>query len=129
MRVRTAILPLLAMIAVTFGLAGCAGGGGGSSDGTPRGSSNRIIEAELAAVQQLDVYTVIQRLRPAWLRSRSGADPVVIMDGTPQAGGLDALRTLRTSEFQEMRYMSASDATTRYGTGYDGGAILLVTKR
>jgi hypothetical protein len=116
------------MSALTFALIGCASGGG-SSDGTPRGGSSRIVESELAALETQDAYTAIQRLRPQWLRSRSGAAPVVILDGTRQQVGLSILRSIRTSELQELRYMSATDATTRYGTGFDGGAILLTTKR
>jgi hypothetical protein len=119
---------LVVMSALTFALIGCASGGGGS-DGTPRGNSNRIVESELATLETQDAYTAIQRLRPQWLRSRSGAAPVVIMDGTRQQVGLSILRSIRTSELQELRYLSASDATTRYGTGFDGGAILLTTKR
>ena len=128
MRVVPSTRFLVAALALTFASVGCASGGG-SSDGTPRGSSTRIIEAELAALQQLDVFTAIQRLRPNWLRSRSGVEPAVVIDGTRQAGGISSLRSMRTSEFMELEYMSSSDATTRYGTGYDGGAILLTTKR
>jgi hypothetical protein len=116
------------MSALTFALVGCASGSG-SRDGAPRGNSTRIVESELVSYQADDAYTAIQRLRPQWLRSRSGAAPVVIMDGTQHQVGLSVLRTIRASELQELRYLSASDATTRYGTGFDGGAILLTTKR
>ncbi len=119
---------LVAMSALTFALVGCASGSG-SRDGAPRGNSTRIVESELVSYQADDAYTAIQRLRPQWLRSRSGAAPVVIMDGTQHQVGLSVLRTIRASELQELRYLSASDATTRYGTGFDGGAILLTTKR
>jgi len=119
---------LVALSALTLALIRCASGGG-RSEGTPRGSSTRIVESELATLETQDAYTAIQRLRPQWLRSRSGAAPVVIMDGTRQQVGLSILRSIRTSELQELRYLSATDATTRYGTGFDGGAILLTTKR
>lgn len=119
---------LVAMSALTFGLIGCASGAA-SPDGAPRGNSRLIVESELVGLQSDDAYTAIQRLQPQWLRSRSGAAPVVIVDGTRQQVGLSILRSIRTSELQELRYLSASDATTRYGTGFDGGAILLTTKR
>jgi len=125
-------LPAKSLFVVTFaliiGLAGCASGGGGG-DGAPRGSSTRIIAEELGPVMQLDVFDAIQRLRPNWLRSRGGASPAVLLDGTRQGGGVDALRSFRASDMQQMDYMSASDATNRYGTGYGGGAILLTTRR
>jgi hypothetical protein len=44
-------------------------------------------------------------------------------------GGLDVLEGLYVREIQEMRFLSASDATTRYGTGYPGGIIEVVTRR
>jgi hypothetical protein len=119
---------LVALSVLTLALVGCASGGS-SSGGTPKGSSTRIIESELMGLESQDAYTAIQRLRPQWLRSRSGSDPVVIVDGTQQQIGFSVLRTIRASELQELRYLSASDATTRYGTGFDGGAILLTTKR
>ncbi|MEJ2206655.1 MAG: hypothetical protein P8170_21400 [Gemmatimonadota bacterium] len=121
---------LIAFLALALGLTGCASsGGGGGGDSAPRGSANRIIFEELEPVQQLDGYDAVRRLRPMWLRARGGASPQVLVDGNRQPGGLDALRSLRVSEIQEMRFLSSSDATTRYGTGFDGGAILVTTRR
>ncbi len=33
------------------------------------------------------------------------------------------LNRMSTADIETMRYLSASDATTRYGTGYIGGVI------
>lgn len=118
-----------AALALTLGLAGCATGGAAGEGSAPRGSANRIVEAELQDMQQLDIFQVIQRVRPNWLRSRGGQTAQVIVDGNPQPGRLDVLRQYRAMQVQELRFMSSSDATTRYGTGYDGGAILITTKR
>ncbi|MDH5588991.1 MAG: hypothetical protein OEZ65_08885 [Gemmatimonadota bacterium] len=115
--------------------AGCASSGqqGGR---TSSGSGNVITAEELEGVGSLDLLTAIQRLRPRWLQSRGSASfsgdaalPRVILDGVPQNSGLDVLRTVRAVETQELRYMSASDATTRYGTDMVGGAILVIRKR
>ena len=119
----------VATLALTFGLAGCASGGGGGGDGAPRGGANRIIMEELAPLQQLDCYQAIQRLRPNWLRQRGSSAPQVMVDGSRQSGGLDVLRSYRAADVQEMRYISGTDATTRFGTGYDGGAIMITTRR
>jgi len=117
-------------LALALGITGCASSGGGSEgDSGPRGTSTRIIFEELEPLQQLDGYDAVRRLRPMWLRARGGASPQVIIDGNRAAGGLDALRSMRASEIQEMRYLSSSDATTRFGTGFDGGAILVTTRR
>lgn len=116
----------IATFALTLGLAGCASGGGGGGGG---GSSNRITAEQLTDMAQLDAYQAIQRLRPQWLRSRGSSDPQVMSDGMRQPGGLESLRQFRVADIQELRYMSSSDATNRFGTGFDGGAILITTKR
>jgi len=78
---------------------------------------------------ELNVYDAIQRLRPSWLRGRVGSAPVVLVDGTSQGGDLRTLRSYRVRDIEEIEYMSASDATNRYGTGYGSGVILLTTRR
>lgn len=116
------------MFALALGVAGCASAGGGS--GAPRGSSTHIIPEELATVSQLDLYTAVSRLRPQWLRPGTrGQLPEVLVDGTRQQGGADILRSMRANEVGELEYMSAADATTRYGTGFPAGAILVSTRR
>jgi hypothetical protein len=55
--------------------------------------------------------------------------PGVIVDGTPQAGGVESLRSMRASDASELRFLNSSDATTRYGTGYTAGAIVVSTRR
>ena len=119
----------VATFALTVGLAGCASSGGGGGDGATRGSSTRITRAQLEPVAELDAFEVIRRLRPAWLRSRAGQAPTVIIDGSPQMGGLDVLRSYRARDIELLEYMNASDATNRFGTGYQGGAIQMTTRR
>jgi hypothetical protein len=132
MRARLSLHRLSAFAFLAITLTGCAGGGGsgGASEAPRRGSSTRIVADELAGVAELDLYTAVNRLRPTWLRPQSrGTLPVIIVDGTPQAGGVDSLRSMRASDVAELQYMSASDATTRYGTGYTAGAIVVSTRR
>jgi hypothetical protein len=117
-----------ATLALIIGMAGCTASGGSGTDG-PRRSANLITRVELEEVSLLDAYQAIQRLRPNWLRPRGGQTAQVVVDGNPQPGRLDVLRQYRAIQLDELRYMSASDATTRYGTGYDGGAILITTRR
>lgn len=118
---------LVTAFALAMGVTGCAsaGGGGGSGGGGP----NRITLAELEGLEQFDAYATIQRLRPRWLQSRGGGDPVVHVDGARRMGGLGELRGIRAADIQQMEYLSANDASTRFGTGYQGGAILVTTKR
>jgi len=115
-------------LVLAAGLSGC--GTGTSARGTPpRGSSDRIVEAELEPLYQLTAFEAVQRLRPRWLQTRTRADPMVHVDGNIRSEGASALRNLRADDVQEMQYMSPADATTRFGTGYVNGLILVTTKR
>ena len=117
-----------ATLALSLGLAGCTAASSSGTDG-PRRSANRITRVELEELGQVDAYEAVQRLRPNWLRPRGGQTAQVMVDGSRQPGRLNVLRQYRAAQIEEMRYMSSSDATTRYGTGYDGGAILITTRR
>ena len=70
------------------------------------------------------------------LRARGGsvsdptgaADIVVYQDGV-KTGGPNSLEFVPTISVREIRYISAADATIRFGTGHPMGAILVTTKR
>ena len=132
MSVRSRKLHVFLLCLLALGPAACASSAGSAGSGTQPGghrASNRIDATELAPLSELDVYQAIGRLRPAWLRtSPQGALPVIVLDGSPQTAGLDFLRAFRTADVTTLEYMNASDATTRFGTGYTGGAILVTTK-
>ncbi len=123
----------------------CGGGASTSAAGTAaasaprpaRGSANVITEAEVLAANVNNAYEAIQRLRPTMLRGRGSASSsdqsgsqglVVYVDGSP-LGGVQALGNISALNVREIRYLSASDATTRFGTGHPVGAILVTTKR
>ncbi len=82
------------------------------------------------------VYEAVRALRPRWLQARAGATirerelqtAMVYIDGQLR-GGLDEMRALVPIEVGELRFMSASDATTRFGTNHIGGAIVITTRR
>jgi hypothetical protein len=117
-------IPILLLSVLALGA--CASTGTGDGD-TERGSTTRIVQAELENLVQLDAYQAIERLRPRWLRRRGNRQPTVVLAGAP-GQDLNILRTIRALDVREMRFMSAADATTRYGTGYDGGAIIVQMK-
>ncbi|HSW27947.1 MAG TPA: hypothetical protein VLH75_00520 [Longimicrobiales bacterium] len=126
-------LAVLTALALTSALTACASnaavGGAGRSRDAP------IPAEELEKWSEQDLFTVIQRLRPAWFQSRAAYTGIgrqeisVILDGVIQHEGYDLLRNLRAGDTREVRYMGAGDATTLYGTGMSAGAILVFTKR
>lgn len=110
-----------------------------SCSSAPAGTSrdrDRIILEEIEATPVANAYDVVQALRPEFLRSRGVASvrsgtpeyAIVYVDGV-RTGGLGELRRVPREQLEEIRYLSGNDATTMYGTGHGGGAILVVTKR
>jgi hypothetical protein len=140
MRIRpsppTMALPLALVLLAGLAAAGCAAGGTRSEEGSARSQPNVITEQQIVDSNLSTAFDVVRSLRPAWLRQRpmsisnpEGAEVAVYVDGARMAGGLESLRQLRAENLTRMEFMSASDATTRYGTGHMGGAILVTTRR
>jgi len=116
-------------------LGGCASGGGGSGESSfPESDPDSITLEELEPYSDWDALRLVEVLRPKWLRVRrtrtfvSETGLSVIVDNIPQ-GGVGRLRDIPVIEVRELRYLSAADATTRFGVGMAGGAILVYRKR
>ena len=99
-----------------------------------RGNSRLIVRAQLQPHVGRSAYEAVELLRPRWLQPR-GSTPTygpsyarVVVDRTVR-GELADLYRIGTNDIETMRYLSASDATTRYGTGYVGGVIEVTTRR
>lgn len=117
----------IVVLLLLSGLVASCGKGGGR-----RGAADVIVSEEIRRSAGLTAYDVVQQLRPHFLRVRvtrtartaAPIEPVVYVDGL-RMGGLDQLRSIRAGDVEEIRYLGAADATTRYGTGHVGGAILI----
>jgi hypothetical protein len=121
---------VISSIVLTLVLTGCASAG---SAGGQRSNPNVITTAELrpADPEGLNVFQAIQRMRPQWLRGRGVATftggselPRVLVEEAP-FGEVDDLRSMDAYDIEELRFLSAADATTRFGTGYQAGVILV----
>jgi hypothetical protein len=125
-------------------LAGCTpAAGGGTTDPTarssgmvlprPRSDRDRLTAEEIQATQLSDLYSVIQRLRPAWLRIRGrdrDSDPMIIwvLRDHQRQGGVDVLRRMDTADVAEVRYVDPITAKGTLGADMLHGAILVFTK-
>lgn len=125
-------LRLLALLPPLFFAACVSGGGVGRRAGS---STDAISEEDLSGLSGISAYEAVERLRGTWLRGRAGAFPsdsgrtypMVFVDGRPW-GELDALHQIDVNIVATIRFISAVDATTRFGTGYPGGIIEVITK-
>ncbi len=112
---------------------GCASSGESGSTGRSR---DLITQTELMEVPHSTVFEAVRALRPRWLQARAGASfqsrqqqtARVYIDGQLR-GELGEMWNLLPTEVSEIRFMSASDATTRFGTNHIGGAIVITTRR
>ena len=111
----------------------CASGPPGVRSGGS-GGSGTITREQLAELGQFSALQVVRRLRPQWLRTRGAANfdgaqltPVVFVDFSPR-GGIRELEHISSDDVERINFMSARDATTRYGTGYPGGIIEVISR-
>ena len=90
-------------------------------------------EIELSNVGTL--HEAIQVLRPHFFFSRGRTSlrnpgnplPAVIVNDVPQRN-VESLRTISARDVQYVRFLTAPEATTRFGTGYMTGVIEVVLK-
>ena len=112
--------------AVACASAGGAGGGGGARDAITRDM--------IDDPSSQNAFTIVQRFRPRWLSPRTqgtvtNPEPSlaqVYVDDV-RLGPIDALHRIDAAQIERIEYMSGLDATTRFGVGHDGGAIMVWT--
>lgn len=97
-----------------------------------RGNLIKLEEIERSGAT--DTYELVRRLRPAWFRGARGASSlgsqpavVVYLNGI-RHGGPASLRDIPLGHVFEIRFLDASDATTRFGIGHGAGAIDVITR-
>ncbi|MCY3546497.1 MAG: hypothetical protein OXH51_06950 [Gemmatimonadetes bacterium] len=120
------------LVAAVLLATGCASSG----ESGPRRSRDVITSEELMEVPHSTVFDAVRALRPRWLqprnmgslRSQVQQTPRVYVDGQFR-GDLVELSRYAPNEVEEIRYMNASDATTRFGTNHVAGAIIVTTRR
>jgi len=101
------------------------------------GHRDMLFDAEIQTnrIPGMTVYDLIAQLRPEYLRSRGSntlrnltpPTAIVYLDGV-KYGSLDQLRSMSADHISQVQYLSASNATTRFGMDHTGGAILVTTK-
>lgn len=139
----------IAVVLAAVTLAACAGSSApaaaaaGTTAAAPRpvrGSLNLIPNAEIEAAGNdvTSAYELVQRLRPGMMRARNltagntgegNVFGVIAYADEVRLGDVEQLRTVMRGTVREIRFISASDATTRWGTGHSNGVIQVIVKR
>jgi hypothetical protein len=118
------------------GAIGCASGTMGA--GTERVPTDRnvINQTELESVGSTNLYELIEKLRPNFLRSRGATSfsspgleyPAVYVGGRPY-GDIASLRTIITSQVSVVHYYDAPAAAGRFGAINAPGVIDVTIKQ
>ena len=92
-----------------------------------------ITAEEIQAARVATAFEVVERLRPQFLRTRGSSSAlmetrVTVFQDNLNLGGVEMLRQIRALDVLEIRFMSASDATTRFGSGFPGGVIAIKSR-
>jgi len=102
-----------------------------------RRSQNVIYEEEIKKnTTTFNVFDLIQKLRPHWLRGR-GQKSVLIQEASIPVvyvnriryGLIDSLHNISIADVTEIHYLNAGDAAFRFGPNHSGGAILITVFR
>lgn len=128
--IRDRLVRSLAIAVVLVASAACASTGGSSSTS----SSGVITGEQLVATNQSNLYQALQTLRPQWLRSRgtsslSGPTEVMLFLNEAPYGTVNDLSSIPIDAVTDIRFLSASEAGSRYGTAAGNGGLLLVRTR
>lgn len=100
-----------------------------------RGDREVLFADEIQRTAAVTAYDAVRQLRPEWLRRRgrssiqnATADVLVVYLNGTRLGNVQMLRSVAIGSVLEIRHLDANDATTRFGTGHAGGALLILTR-
>jgi len=101
------------------------------------GHRDMLFEAEIQTnrVPGMTVYDIVAHLRPEYLRSRgtnslrdlTPPTAIVYVDDV-KFGSLETMRSMSADNIAQIQYLSANNATTRFGMDHAAGAILITTR-
>ena len=127
----------LHLLLLLLALPACASTGGSGPDADrQRTRSDRITHEEIVNSGASSAYDLVASLRPQWLRGRglrtlgeaTGDETLkVYLDGAP-LGPPDAMRQIPLGSVRSLRFLTAAEATQRWGSGHLRGAILISTR-
>lgn len=113
-------------------VAGCASGQ--ATGRAPMPDRNLLTRAEIDDSQSLTAYDMVRALRPFWLNERGvsslrNQNPIILYINDARVGSVDRLKEYAPRDLDEARFLDATAATRRFGTGHRSGAILLYMRR
>jgi len=122
-------MPRLRCVAIAAVLLASACGGGGSKPpGTAPVDRETLRPDEWGNRNFYSAYEAIEALRPAWLNRRGPDGAIQVYVDDNRLGGVEVLRTMRTTSISMIKHLDGIQASARYGLGHDQGVILISTR-
>ena len=125
-------------LAAAVGCASQSGPNAPAGTVVARTDRNIISDAEIQSVPAANLYDLIAKLRPNFLRSRGAVSlssgstasefATVYMDGRPY-GDIASLRSIVSTQVSEVRYYDSSAASSRFGIINGNGVIEVIIKQ
>jgi hypothetical protein len=128
------ILRSRALLALALVLTSAACGGAGAGPRPVGANRLHLTPEDMETAVYSDVYAAVESLRPSWLREyttsiQGGPERVqVYLDGM-RLGGPEMLRGIAPTSVGHLEFLSAIEASQRYGLNHGAGAILVSTLR
>ena len=117
------------VVALLLWLVPLTGADGQRPDYDPHRITSLDIQANEGLRTALDA---VRTLRPQFLRTRPSGSmrnqepvPIVVYVNGTRRGGIEALSQIQARAVVEIRWLSGNDATTRFGTNHESGALLV----
>ena len=106
------------------------------TDRRPMTSRNVLTATEIERTNAATALDAVQALRPHFLNTRGAQSiqdpnppqPIVYLDGM-RLGLPSTLSMITASSVVTIEYVNSIEASSRYGMGHGGGAILVTTRR
>jgi hypothetical protein len=132
---RPSSLTLILCVALATG--GCA-----AATGTGTGTAGTTTNSSIISAAEIESHgatgsaaELVRAIRPQWMASRgrtnfggtAGSTLISVDGGALQS--LDGLDQTSAKTVKELRLLSGTEATQRFGTGSYGGAVILITHK
>ena len=98
-------------------------------------ATNVITLDEIVAANASNVYDLIVRIRPEYLRDRGAVSILTkkraratVFLNDQEYGELETMRNFPADRIGEIHYFNGSDAVARFGSQYGGGVIQLISR-
>jgi hypothetical protein len=116
----------VAIVAVL--LATACGGGGAKPAGTAPTDRETLRPEEWGNRNFYSAFDAVAAMRPMWLNKRGPDGEIQVYVDDNHVGGIEVLRSVRTTSISTIKHLDGIQAGARYGLGHNQGAILISTR-